>query len=167
MEYSINNAVGDEKEGGSDKLLKANALCIYTLTRSNGNNECNNGDIVIDTLASVGRIRRGFWQDEVEAEDSGCDSPGLPRPRRYRELYSTLYRSGRASVNYRRRHSGHGATCLVIRGICDYADSHKNDAWHLYAAMPAAAYGKEFLQYISPAQASQERPAKNGLSRTH
>ncbi|KAL2837638.1 hypothetical protein BJY01DRAFT_220720 [Aspergillus pseudoustus] len=24
--------------------------------------------------------------------------------------------------------------CFVIRGICDYADSHKNDQWHNYAA---------------------------------
>ena len=50
--------------------------------------------------------------------------------------------------------------CLVIRGICDYADSSKNDAWHLYAAMTAAAYAKEFLFYVSPAQASQEQPIR-------
>ncbi|RKK84110.1 hypothetical protein BFJ68_g17386 [Fusarium oxysporum] len=30
--------------------------------------------------------------------------------------------------------------CLVIRGICDYSDSHKNDEWHRYAALTAAAY---------------------------
>ncbi|KAJ0421353.1 hypothetical protein BJY00DRAFT_111456 [Aspergillus carlsbadensis] len=35
--------------------------------------------------------------------------------------------------------------CLVIRGICDYADSHKNDEWHNYAAATAAAYTKFFL----------------------
>ena len=35
--------------------------------------------------------------------------------------------------------------CLVIRGICDYADSHKNDDWHRYAAAAAAAYTKELL----------------------
>ncbi|KAL4741644.1 nucleoside phosphorylase domain-containing protein [Aspergillus similis] len=35
--------------------------------------------------------------------------------------------------------------CLVIRGICDYADSHKNDDWHGYAAATAAAYAKEFI----------------------
>ena len=29
--------------------------------------------------------------------------------------------------------------CLVIRGICDYADSHKNDQWQPYAAASAAA----------------------------
>ncbi|KAI1105316.1 purine and uridine phosphorylase, partial [Jackrogersella minutella] len=35
--------------------------------------------------------------------------------------------------------------CLVIRGICDYADSHKNDDWHNYAALVAAAYARELL----------------------
>ncbi|KAF3152659.1 hypothetical protein TWF569_002962 [Orbilia oligospora] len=35
--------------------------------------------------------------------------------------------------------------CLVIRGICDYADSHKNKRWQEYAAATAAAYAKELL----------------------
>lgn len=35
--------------------------------------------------------------------------------------------------------------CLVIRGISDYADSHKNDAWQPYAALVAASYAKEWL----------------------
>ena len=30
--------------------------------------------------------------------------------------------------------------CLVIRGICDYADSHKSKRWQEYAAAVAAAY---------------------------
>jgi nucleoside phosphorylase len=38
--------------------------------------------------------------------------------------------------------------CLVIRGICDYADSHKNDGWQKYAAATAAAYAKEFLGFV-------------------
>jgi nucleoside phosphorylase len=38
--------------------------------------------------------------------------------------------------------------CIVIRGICDYADSHKNDTWQKYAAIAAAAYAKELLQYF-------------------
>lgn len=37
---------------------------------------------------------------------------------------------------------------LVIRGICDYSDSHKNDTWHGYAAIAAAAYAKEVLSII-------------------
>lgn len=42
--------------------------------------------------------------------------------------------------------------CLVVRGICDYADSHKNDAWHGYAAATAAAYAKELLSVIPVTQ---------------
>ena len=40
--------------------------------------------------------------------------------------------------------------CLVIRGICDYADSHKNQEWQEYAAMAAAAYAKDLLCRIVP-----------------
>ncbi|OGM45233.1 ankyrin repeat domain protein [Aspergillus bombycis] len=36
--------------------------------------------------------------------------------------------------------------CLVVRGICDYCDTHKNDRWQKYAAATAAAYAKELLQ---------------------
>jgi nucleoside phosphorylase len=39
---------------------------------------------------------------------------------------------------------------IVIRGICDYADSHKNDLWQEYAALVAAAYAKELLSVIRP-----------------
>ncbi|KAF2830310.1 hypothetical protein CC86DRAFT_238346, partial [Ophiobolus disseminans] len=38
--------------------------------------------------------------------------------------------------------------CLVVRGICDYADSHKNKRWQLYAAATAAAYAKGLLDMI-------------------
>ncbi|EWC45662.1 hypothetical protein DRE_05223 [Drechslerella stenobrocha 248] len=40
--------------------------------------------------------------------------------------------------------------CLVIRGICDYSDSHKNKHWQGYAAAVAAAYAKELLYTLSP-----------------
>lgn len=39
--------------------------------------------------------------------------------------------------------------CLVIRGICDYADTHKNRKWQPYAAATAAAYMKELLSVTS------------------
>ncbi|KAF3905114.1 Nephrocystin-3 [Orbilia brochopaga] len=38
--------------------------------------------------------------------------------------------------------------CLVIRGICDYADSHKNKMWQPYAAATAAAFARELLYTI-------------------
>jgi nucleoside phosphorylase len=38
--------------------------------------------------------------------------------------------------------------CLVVRGVCDYADSHKNNGWQPYAAAAAAACAKELLSVI-------------------
>jgi hypothetical protein len=38
--------------------------------------------------------------------------------------------------------------CLVIRGISDYADSHKNDLWQGYAAITSAAYAKDLLRLV-------------------
>ncbi|KAN0074911.1 Quinonprotein alcohol dehydrogenase-like superfamily [Elaphomyces granulatus] len=45
--------------------------------------------------------------------------------------------------------------CLVIRGICDYADSHKSKRWQAYAAGAAAAYAKELLSVIPPAEVAK------------
>jgi nucleoside phosphorylase len=42
--------------------------------------------------------------------------------------------------------------CLVIRGICDYADSHKTKEWQKYAAATAAAYTKELLAVIQASE---------------
>lgn len=42
--------------------------------------------------------------------------------------------------------------CLVIRGISDYCDSHKGDAWRSYAAGNAAIFARELLSKIPPAQ---------------
>jgi hypothetical protein len=39
--------------------------------------------------------------------------------------------------------------CLVIRGVSDYSDSHKNKDWQGYAAATAASYAKELLSMIS------------------
>jgi hypothetical protein len=53
--------------------------------------------------------------------------------------------------------------CLVLRGICDYADSHKNKAWQGYAAMVAAAYAKDLLHRIVPQHVEQEANIVNTL----
>jgi nucleoside phosphorylase len=53
--------------------------------------------------------------------------------------------------------------CLVIRGICDYADDHKSKDWQEYAAAVAAAFAREILQYVQPADVDEERLVKNVL----
>ena len=40
--------------------------------------------------------------------------------------------------------------CLVIRGICDYLDSYKNDNWHNYVALVATVYTRELLYVLKP-----------------
>lgn len=50
-------------------------------------------------------------------------------------------------------------SCLVIRGICDYCDSHKNKEWQEYAALTAAAYAKELLS-VTPLAATQSVSSK-------
>jgi nucleoside phosphorylase len=49
--------------------------------------------------------------------------------------------------------------CIVIRGICDYADSHKNDRWQRYASATAAAYAKELLAYVPAAEVHETKRA--------
>ncbi|OAG39813.1 hypothetical protein AYO21_05878 [Fonsecaea monophora] len=39
---------------------------------------------------------------------------------------------------------------LVIKAVCDYADSHKNKKWQMYAAATAAAATKAFLEEWRP-----------------
>ncbi|KAL2808184.1 hypothetical protein BJX63DRAFT_424818 [Aspergillus granulosus] len=41
-------------------------------------------------------------------------------------------------------------SCIIIKGVCDYADSHKNKAWQAYAAATGAATAKAFLEYWGP-----------------
>lgn len=48
--------------------------------------------------------------------------------------------------------------CLVIRGICDYCDSHKNDDWHKYAALTAASYARELLLVLRPQRVDSMLP---------
>jgi len=40
--------------------------------------------------------------------------------------------------------------CVIIKGVCDYADSHKNKKWQGYAAATAAACMKAFLKEWVP-----------------
>ncbi|KUL82103.1 hypothetical protein ZTR_10072 [Talaromyces verruculosus] len=49
---------------------------------------------------------------------------------------------------------------LVIRGICDYCDSHKQKQWQGYSALTAAAYAKILLAVI-PAHVNKIDGGKN------
>ena len=57
-------------------------------------------------------------------------------------------------------------SCLVVRGICDYADSHRNKRWQPYAAATAAAYAKELLSIIPAQEIAKMTKAADGLRGT-
>ncbi|TRX92231.1 hypothetical protein FHL15_006846 [Xylaria flabelliformis] len=109
----------------------------------------------------------------VQSEQDGCDhcDPDKIRPRQPRETQNPIVHYGRiASGQNLIRHGmtrdrlaheqgvlcfetaaaglGDAAQYLVIRGICDYADSHSSKLWHSYAAAAAAAYAREVLTFI-------------------
>ena len=54
--------------------------------------------------------------------------------------------------------------CVIIRGICDYSDSHKNKQWQGFAAMAAAAYAKDLLRRIAPNKIEAEKKIVDILS---
>jgi nucleoside phosphorylase len=55
-------------------------------------------------------------------------------------------------------------SCIIIRGICDYANSHKNKAWQEHAAAVAAAFAKELLGYIQPQKVDEKKTIKDVLA---
>jgi hypothetical protein len=54
--------------------------------------------------------------------------------------------------------------CIAIRGVCDYADSHKHKKWQPYAAAVAAAYAKRLLSVISTQAVEDLEPVNSKYS---
>ncbi|PNS21069.1 Palmitoyltransferase akr1 [Sphaceloma murrayae] len=57
--------------------------------------------------------------------------------------------------------------CIVIRGICDYADEKKNKIWQKYAATAAAAVARELLQEVQAQHVNEEQPIRSLLEDVH
>ncbi|KAB8226001.1 ankyrin repeat-containing domain protein [Aspergillus novoparasiticus] len=55
--------------------------------------------------------------------------------------------------------------CIAIRGISDYADTHKCKKWQPYAAVTAAAFAKDLLAVIQPQEIAEETAAVEVLQR--
>jgi nucleoside phosphorylase len=116
------------------------------------------------------QLFKATYDHKGDDECEGCDTQSIvPRPRREDSTPEAHY-GNIASGN---KVMKHGATrdqiakdenvicfemeaaglvndfpCLVIRGICDYADSHKNKRWQPYAAATAAAFARVLLGFI-------------------
>lgn len=112
-------------------------------------------------------------QDQVSYEELGCDGELVPRRRldqgdpqpvvHFGPIASgdTVMKCGEERDAIARRGGiiafemeGAGVwdnfPCVVIKGACDYADSHKTKEWQRYAAATAAACMKAFLDHWVP-----------------
>ncbi|KAL6695110.1 nucleoside phosphorylase domain-containing protein [Trichoderma pleuroticola] len=57
--------------------------------------------------------------------------------------------------------------CLIIRGISNYSDSHKNDKWRKRAVAVASAYAKELISLIEPSDVEVLPPIASRESVLH
>ena len=56
--------------------------------------------------------------------------------------------------------------CLVVRGVCDYSDAHKNKHFQHYAALTAAAYATELLSIMPPRHSTNPKQSEMILDST-
>lgn len=136
---------------------------------------------ICDTDTSGSGAEEGEEEDEEEDKEEGghcihCDQSKIVRRRpRDMRIHYGLIASGnqvikdatfRDEINTRlggnvlcfeMEAAGlmNGFPCIVIRGICDYADSHKNKDWQEHAAAVAAAFAKELLLVVPPQEVEQ------------
>ncbi|KAJ6258222.1 hypothetical protein Dda_7141 [Drechslerella dactyloides] len=120
------------------------------------------------------------------SESASCDGCEIgkvveraPRPHDQPDIHYGLIASGNQVMKHGmtrdRLVREHGMLCfemeaaglmdelpsLVVRGICDYSDSHKNKSWQPYAALVAAIYAKQVLLQI-PAASEREDEDTSG-----
>ncbi|KAK3946750.1 Pfs, NB-ARC and TPR domain protein [Pseudoneurospora amorphoporcata] len=79
-----------------------------------------------------------------DPETKSCDEIGC-------DVKYLASRKRRGEPNYPRIFIGHVGSdmlpCIVIKGVSDYADSHKNKGWQDYAAATAASAVRAFLDH--------------------
>ncbi|KAF4415744.1 calcium-independent phospholipase A2 [Fusarium acutatum] len=123
------------------------------------------------TFADPGQEKDIFY----DIDDDGVDSPvkRLQRPtdRRTRVWYGSIGSGDKLIENILKRNEmrdRYGVIGLemaaagvmnripvgVIRGVCDYADQHKNKEWQPYAAAMAAAYAKAIIYELGRGKAA-------------
>ncbi|KAF4480465.1 Ankyrin repeat domain-containing protein 50 [Colletotrichum fructicola Nara gc5] len=103
--------------------------------------------------------------DEDDEECQYCDKSKVIKDAKFRDAMNKGLGGQLLCVEMEAAGLMTNFPCLVIRGICDYADSHKNKVWQEHAAAVAAAYAKELLlDHVQPAEVERERSAREQLS---
>lgn len=121
----------------SDRLFRA--WCSHA-----GGEDCRDCD-------QAGQIQRAPRKDsQIHYGTIACGNTLVKSAAHRDEIVSWLSKENVDPLCFEMEAAGlmNAFPCLVIRGICDYGDSHKNDAWQRYAAMVAAAFAKEYLGFV-------------------
>ncbi|KAF7131364.1 hypothetical protein CNMCM5793_004535 [Aspergillus hiratsukae] len=125
--------------------------------------------------------RHDSLEDPLSSSDSSSNRPGQPREvhvhygliasgnqvikeAKFRDTLNKSLGGNVLCVEMEAAGLMNDFPCVVIRGICDYADSQKNKDWQEYAAATAAAYAKELLEYVQTSDVDGERPVKDILA---
>ncbi|KAK6500716.1 hypothetical protein TWF506_003480 [Arthrobotrys conoides] len=140
-----------------------------------------------DESASYVKKEEGGGGEEDEEDEENCQncdkSKILKRKPRDMQVHYGLIASGNQVIkdaNFRDRLNKdfggevlcveveaagllHNFPCIVIRGICHYADSHKNKGWQEHAAAVAAAFAKELLDYVPASDVEGVDPVKDAV----
>lgn len=141
-----------------ENTLRAHEVCEDAFRMS-----CH--ELGCDPSRRIVRRRLSRLRNMLDTEDTGdTQSVEIHRPQIHIGRMGsgdTVMKSGEHRDRIARRHrviafemEGAGVwdyfPSLVIKGVCDYADSHKKKEWQVYAATTAAACTKAFLDEWAP-----------------
>jgi hypothetical protein len=118
---------------------------------------------VYQTLLNASGVAKAFTFEAFEQLPPGKSTRGERKRLRDRNSIGddTVMKSGQHRDEIARREKVIGfeiegagvwdnVPCIIIKGVCDYADSHKNKLWQAYAAATRASVAKAFLEYWVP-----------------
>lgn len=131
----------------SDRLFLSHVICP-----SPGSSSCE-GTSPVDQSNLVEREQRRRPQCPIVHYGLIASGSGLIKDANFRDRHA----NDRGILCFEMEAAGlmNNFPCLIIRGICDYSDTHKNDEWQQYAALAAAVYAKDLLNQIAPTEVNQ------------
>ncbi|KAF4451680.1 hypothetical protein F53441_5359 [Fusarium austroafricanum] len=164
---------GSEK----DQLYPPNYWHIHR----NSCSTCSNGEFC-ESVSKLSCIEAGCKPSDLVRRERSEDIP--EGSNFYPEIFmgrigssNTVMRSGKDRDDMASTHNliafemeGAGAwdeiPCIIIKGICDYADSHKNKSWQDFAAATAASVAKAILGRYSVVDGTETNDQRKAISRT-
>lgn len=124
-----------------DRLYEPTHGHVKTTTRNaSGCDECGSEHM-------ISRAKRGIEDFQLHFGTIACVESVVEDPQRRDQIGDDV---GAICIEMEAAGILGRQNCLVIRGISDYADSHKNDLWKRYATATAAAVAREILCTIDP-----------------